>query len=141
MVTSCASLEINPFVNGELDSKPELDPLVDFVITELQCGRTPIERFGTDIGFFTILYQGDEVVLTFELLCQIECELGRPLRLIHVLTVDKLVTPSMAESHFTTALWRTEVSKSLTEEGYEDWLQTKVEQLPISRSVVIDTGK
>lgn len=126
---------VDTFSGGELDA--EADPVVTFILDRLVAGDEVIERFLiAGALYFTVQYQGDDVVVNAALLHEIETALGVPLVRVERTTVEVLISRTRAATEYSKADWQSDVASGDTWLGYHDWVEHNVDALPLASTVL-----
>jgi hypothetical protein len=126
---------VDIFSGGELGV--EADPVVTYILERLAVGDEVIERFLiAGALYFTVQYQGDDWVITAELLHEIETALSVPLVRVERVTVEVLIPRPKAAKEYSKEDWQSEVASGDTKLGYHDWVEHNVDSLPLASSVL-----
>jgi hypothetical protein len=132
-----SKLRIEQFTGLELD--PARDPVVDFILAQLDAGAEPICRLlptGKYSKYFTVYYAGDEVVVTLDMVKAIERELKDQLVVVVRPTAEIIVTTANAAAFYPKESWVIEVRDGFVVDGYQDWMRNQVNGLRLAVGLI-----
>lgn len=132
-VAKGSRLRVEPITGVELDANR--DPVVESILAKLAAGEEPIYRLlptGTFLKYFTVYHEGDEVVVTLDMVNAIEREFKDQLVVVVRPTSEVIVTMTKATEYYPVEFWRNEVRKGTVSIGYQDWLQNQVSGLRLA---------
>jgi uncharacterized protein YacL (UPF0231 family) len=128
-----AEIEVEAFTDYELQQNTPAA-----LVCEAFCrGETPIERITTG-KHFTVLIEGEEVVINLELLDAIEAHMGEDLVVIQEEINEVMVPLSRARQHIDKQRWLDAVAAGETENSLGDYQYELTADLPRAREVLIN---
>ncbi|MDO9236203.1 MAG: hypothetical protein Q7U28_09260 [Aquabacterium sp.] len=116
---------LDSFSGGEL-ATPE-DPFITHVLERLTAGEETICRLLTPgVSYFTVQYEGDEVLFSAGMLETVEASLRDKLVMVEGRGTQVLVTSAKAAEGYPIHDWVSEVTNGDTRLGYEAWVDRNV---------------
>lgn len=129
---------------GGAEIEGESDPFVSYIVGSLSLGERPISRMKLP-GFipqFTVLYQGDEVIFTLDMLKEVEQIIGDNLILVEEPNTlrDYLLPSNMVAEQYRIGFWQTEVSNGETKLGFAAWQRSKLSPITLGSDLLEAMG-